>query len=209
MAPLKVIIFDVYNTLLYISKKSFPYREIVRASRKPRAVMEYILTHEFFPIERLNKKLENKGLIDQNFDVDLFISKIQEEVASVEKYSEVSQTINTLKQKGYKLAVISNVSSPYILPFNRYNLHNDIDYKVFSCEIGCTKPSYEIYDQVRKLALRHYNKIDFSEMLMIGDNYINDVEMPINLGMQALHLQRSGKGDVNSLDSVIKYLENI
>lgn len=207
MAHLKVIIFDVYNTLLYISKKSSPYREIVEASLKPRAAMEYILTHEFLAIERLCNNLENKGLLGQNFAIDSFISKIQKEISSVKKYPEVSKVINTLKQKGYKLGVISNLSCPYTLPFNNYNFNNDFDYKVFSCEIGCTKPSYEIYDQVRKLALRHFNTIDFPEMMMIGNNYINDVETPRNLGMQVMHLQRNGKGDISSLDEVIQYLK--
>jgi HAD superfamily hydrolase (TIGR01549 family) len=210
MAPLKVIVFDLYNTLLCISKKNSPYKDILRISPKPAATWEYIVTRYFTETEYLLKNLHMKGLIDTNIDQEVFQEKIKSELGSVELYPEVSGILEEIKKQGYKLGVISNLTTPYISPFFRHDLDKLVDYIVFSCELGYTKPSPEIYRQLLKQAICDFKELSFENMLMVGNSYPNDVRAPKELGMKAILLNRLGtkqKGEeICSLSELFNYM---
>ncbi len=212
MAPLKVIIFDLYDTLLYRSKKLSPYTAILRSSHKNKraATWEHILTHYFPNSGHLFNSLERKGLIFEGLNKKLFQEKLDVELEKIKIYPDVLDSLKELKKQGYKLGVISNLATPYIKPFFTNELDRLIDYIIFSCEIGFTKPSPVIYDQLLKKAICDYKTISFSEMLMIGNNFNHDVWVPKQIGMQALLLDRSGsmqKGvKISSLSELCIYL---
>ncbi len=212
MVPLKIIIFDLYDTLLYRSKKLSPYTAILRSSHKNKraATWEYILTHYFSNTEQLFNNLERKGLIVEGVDRECFQVKLETELQEIRIYPDVLASLTELRKQGYKLGVISNLATPYIAPFINFGMDALIDYIVFSCEIGFSKPSPEIYNQLFKKAICDYKTISFNEMLMIGNNYNHDVLIPKKIGMQTLLLDRLGsnqkKGEISSLIELFRYL---
>lgn len=211
MAHLKIIIFDVYSTLLCILKKCSPYKEILKVSPKPAATREYIVTRYFHDSFKLCSSLEKIGLVNTKIDLDIFTAKLQTELQSITMYDGVKEVLLRLKQQGYRLGAISNVATPYISAFYQHNFDNIIDYSIFSCEVGFAKPSPEIYEQLWKLAIRDFRQIGFEEMLMIGNNYIQDVSVPRKMGMQALFLDRFGLNkkceEIHSLSEIFAYLQ--
>lgn len=212
MAPLKVIIFDLYDTLLYRSKRLSPYRDIIRFSHKDKrlATWDYILTHYFSDTKHLFNNLERKGLILEGVDQEHFQEKLKADLEEIKIYPEVFVSLKELKKQGYKLGVISNLSSPYILPFIDLRMDTIIDYIIFSCETGFSKPSPEIYKELFKKAMCDFKTLSFKEMLMIGNNYFQDVRVPRQMGMQALLLDRFGsqqKGvKISSLSELFVYI---
>lgn len=212
MVPLKIIVFDLYDTLLYRSKKSSPYIDILRSSHKDKkaATWEHILTRYFSNTEHLFNNLERKGLIFEGIDQIRFQEKLEAELQEIRIYPDVLDSLIELKKQGYKLGVISNLATPYIAPFINFGMDTLIDYIVFSCEIGFSKPSPEIYNQLLKKAIRDFKQISFKEMLMIGNNYVQDVQIPREMGMQALFLDRLGlnkKGvTIRSLHELFVYI---
>jgi putative hydrolase of the HAD superfamily len=57
----------------------------------------------------------------------------------------VLQPLTRLKQSGYKLALVSNASSPEVQAWSRSPLSGLFDATVFSCETGYCKPEADIY----------------------------------------------------------------
>ena len=54
-------------------------------------------------------------------------------------------TLQTLRKAGYKLALISNASSPEVKAWQNSPLATYFDVTVFSCETGLCKPEADIY----------------------------------------------------------------
>lgn len=59
--------------------------------------------------------------------------------------SIVLESLQVLKEAGYKLALISNASSPEVQAWSRSPLSAYFDVAVFSCETGYCKPEADIY----------------------------------------------------------------
>lgn len=205
MEPLKIICFDLYGTLLYISKNISLYKEIIKASPKPRATWEYMCTRYFQDIEALYASLIRIGLIEESslYAKD-FKSKMATEIKSVRIYDDVLLPLLSLGQKGYRLAVISNVASPYLAAYKNFAFDLLLDYQIFSCEKGFSKPSEKIYNEILKHAGCDFEKIGYKDIMMIGDNYTNDFLVPKSLGMQALHLDRKGDNSETTINSLLE-----
>ena len=102
-------------------------------------------------------------------------------------YPDVDECLETLRQRGHRLAVLSNGSDEQ----QRKKLTQIavVDYfpDVFTAEtLGVGKPNREAYDRTAQ-ALR----VPVSECLMVGDDYDLDVLAPRGAGWQALHLDRT------------------
>jgi len=216
MEPLKIICFDLYGTILYISKNISLYKEIIKASPKPRVTWEYMCTRYFQDIEALYAALIRIGLIQENkMSVEEFKSSIEKEIKSVKVHDDVKESLSRLKEKGYYRAVISNVASPYLAAYRKLQAEENfafdllLDYQIFSCEKGFSKPSEKIYNEILKHAGCDFEEIGYKDILMIGDNYTNDFLVPKSLGMQALHLDRKGNNSETTINSLSVLLERL
>ncbi|MBY0359163.1 MAG: HAD-IA family hydrolase [Candidatus Obscuribacterales bacterium] len=126
------------------------------------------------------------------------------EIASIELFSETREVLAELKQRGLKIAVVSNLAQPFGEPVQSL-LGDLVDHFVFSFVTGVAKPNPEIFEEVcRKLEL------SAPEILFVGDNKQNDYEGALAFGMSALHLQRSSQSVIfpiiNNLQGVTEYL---
>lgn len=134
-----------------------------------------------------------------------YVEQIEEDVKTATFFPDTVSVLGQLRQQGYKLGVISNISRLYKAAYNNLGLSNMVDDYVFSCEEQLLKPEAEIYE-VMSLRLG----VEPENCLMIGDNFENDVRGPWAAGMQSLLLDREERSSfpesIQGLDGVLTYL---
>ena len=118
--------------------------------------------------------------------------------SNVMVYDFVYPLFKALKKNNYILSIITNSSifEKELLEKNTRIL-DYIDYPLFSYEIGAVKPNPMIY-----LELQRQTMILADEIVMIGDNFINDVLTPKQLNWNAIHFD----GDYNKLKKDLEAL---
>ena len=149
--------------------------------RKPSAQDAKIIMSNSVDITNLAKffgaDLPEQLLKEINCDLRLELSRI-------ELYEDTVHTLQILKDKGFKIALCSNLAMPYGEQLIQL-LPDFFDVVVFSYEVGAIKPEPQIYEVIQS-----YFGCEFSEMLFIGDHPILDVETPLSLGMSARLIER-------------------
>lgn len=181
----KVIVFDAFGTLVKIGTSLSPYRKLMKwlkaNGRKPSIEDAGIIMSNPVDIAQLAKifgaKLPEQLLKEINNDLHL-------ELSTIGLYADTVPTLQILKERGFKIALCSNLAMPYGEQLTKL-LPDFFDATVFSYEVGAIKPEHQIY----KVIQAHFG-CDFPEMLFIGDHPILDVETPISLGMSARLIER-------------------
>ena len=169
----KIIVFDVFGTLINSPKNRInPY---LRLSKKVG--------------KRLPFLTENKSLAefakenDQQYLIPILEHELKTELRQYQLFDDVESIIAKLKSNGKKIGLCSNLAFEYgqlvrdLLP--------DLDAYIFSYEIGCKKPTAEIYQICcDRLGCRA------SQILFIGDSEKNDFIAPLSFGMNAKKFDR-------------------
>lgn len=119
--------------------------------------------------------------------------------------------LQTLKQDGYQLGVISNWDQSARSLLDYYRLIDYFDQIIISSEVGIEKPSKQIFE----LALMQGNTKS-EESIYVGDNYYDDVVGGAkaglktylinrfeNKGIEELHYPHT-LGSINELPSILK-----
>ena len=133
-----------------------------------------------------------------SIEMDLYV-----ELATVELFTDTLPTLQALRAAGFKLALCSNLATPYAVPVKL--LIPPLDAYVWSFETGAVKPEPAIY---RALCQR----LDCAphELMMIGDTVEADHTAPRRFGIHGFHLAREGKSPVaenlRSLHDISKVL---
>ncbi len=109
----------------------------------------------------------------------LYAISLQEEV------EPTAQLIKELKERGYNLYVLSNMSKEYIEYLREFPVFEYFDEQVVSCEIGLGKPDRRIYEYL----LEKYG-LDPAETIFIDDRKDN-VDAAEELGIMPFHFDRT------------------
>lgn len=111
-------------------------------------------------------------------------------------YDFVIPLLKQIKNLNLKIGLISN-SSVFVIKNVRQktDLLDYIDYPLFSFDVKTIKPDLKIYKEMLKIA-----KIKPEEMIMIGDNPLDDVYPAISLGINAIEFT----GDYEKLKKDLK-----
>jgi len=194
---IKLMIFDLWNTLIYKKVNLDTYHKILRKKeiKIPRkefvSVFEKSIQTKKWKTEREAYKnlCKNLGLKASKENISLIMDIRDEREESVKTYSHTYPILKKLKKQGYKLGIISNIS---IFSARRVKKHTDIlnyiDYKLFSYLAGTVKPDKKIFKKMLEKA-----NVKPEQALMVGDNYENDVKIPRSLGMKAIHYKNYTK----------------
>jgi putative hydrolase of the HAD superfamily len=180
--PVKAVIFDLWGTLIYNIPANTPFREISELTEKPpealwRSWREYnyqamqgvIKSGE----ERARLVLEHVGcspkIVEQVAPL-LAIFEQQNRTSEVHFYPGVEDMLQTLRDKGYKVGLISNCT--YLTPpvIEKIGLRKKMDLVILSCEVGFVKPQLEIY-----IAALQRLKVAAAECFYIGDGGDNEM----------------------------------
>ena len=120
----------------------------------------------------------------RNCEVDTAKKNIERAVELQEEVLPTIALINELKERGYKLYVLSNMSKEYIAYLRKLPVFELFDGQIVSCEVGCGKPHREIYD----ILLSRY-ELNPSETIFIDDR-IDNVEVAVEMGITPFHFDR-------------------
>lgn len=186
MNKYKLVIFDLIDTL---------------ADCRGLSDMTTLLEASFSK-ETINRFVDG-GNIDKIKSVDEAINRFkviesfsEEQEGLLRKWLEWSETflfddtleiLKYLKDKGYKIAIISNSPPTSRDQLKDLGIKQYIDEGIFSFEVGSRKPEKEIF-----LGLIEKMKITPSEALMVGDSIKNDVNGANAVGIDALLIDRNG-----------------
>ena len=103
---------------------------------------------------------------------------------------DVLETLDRLKQRGYRLGLISDCGPSVPLLFPQSPLARFIDVPVFSCEERIKKPSSSIYQRICQRL-----EIEPQECIYVGDGSSQELTGAAAIGMRSV-LKRTDLGDV-------------
>ena len=118
-------------------------------------------------------------------------------------YDDVRPTLQALRQRGYRMAVISNWDHRLKPLLADLQLTDYFEAIVLSVDVGATKPAGKIFEHTLSLL-----KLPPPAVLYIGDSMEEDVIGPRECGMAALLLDRDRKTDecLSSLTNLLSLL---
>lgn len=183
MAQIEAILFDLYGTLLKISRRSI-HREIPRLLQVDRGrwtqlVRRDLLTRPFEDSPAFVRFVCDALAPGHDPAVELrCLASLRSEIESVHPFTGTTSLLHFLKRRGYRLGLVSNLASAYKEPLERFELAPLFDAVAFSCDEGVVKPEKQMYlDVCRRLG------VEPSQALFVGDSAANDVAAPEELGM--------------------------
>ncbi|MFN3791707.1 MULTISPECIES: HAD family hydrolase [Massilia] len=202
-SAVKVILFDVYGTLVTISNKRAPFRQLIKIGagqgRMPNSKDAEILMGQ--PIGLLEAG-ELLGIALTDDEREQLKQELVVELESILPFVDTLPALYDLKNRGYKLGLCSNLAKEYAEPVLSV-LPPVFDAYVWSFDAGAIKPNPAIYAH----ACRQLRCLP-CDVLMVGDTLEADVEGPRAFGMQALLLDRKQRSSSkNSLSSLLRLCE--
>lgn len=123
-------------------------------------------------------------------------------------YPEVGETLAALKQRGVRLAVISNFDSRLVGILDGLNIGASFAQVLVSSAVGYAKPQARIFE----VALSRMG-LSPAQALHIGDSETNDLQGARNAGVRGLIVDRDVGADsapkhrVSSLKQILNYLD--
>lgn len=183
MSPpnIKAIAFDAFGTVCQLANKKPLYRDLLKRQQSP--LSKHLNRDIMCGLTRIEK--------DAIFD-DL----LQQQLDSFYLFPETLATLTALRNAGYKIGIISNLSEDYgsvlTQQFSPY-----VDSFSLSYLQHAMKPEPQIYqDFCQQLAVKP------EDVLMIGDNFKADVEGARNFGFQAIQIIRGENKEKQTADSI-------
>ena len=195
MKNIKAIIFDAYGTLFDVNSAAEKCKEKIGVKWEDFAnywritQLEYTWLRslmnrhkDFWQVteDSLNKSMK-KFEIDQNMRSELLnLYKI------LSTYPEVKKTLEELKRKNFKLAILSNGTPDLLNQLVKSNSLEEFFDDIFSIEtVGIYKPNVDVYN----IPIKKYN-ISKSEVLFLSSNTW-DVSGGGNFGYKSIWVNRN------------------
>ena len=182
--PIQAVFFDAFGTLCEICDKCSPYKPIMKAWPAGVADAYQTLLTRDAELSVLAAEAGCSQAVLQCME-----GGVQAEINSMQLYPEVLTVLESIKSRGLKWGIVSNLATPYAEPLLKL-LPFAPDVCAWSFSVGYRKPEEGIY-QYACNALG----VSPSAVFMVGDSLENDYTMPKRLGMQAAFLKRSGKDE--------------
>ncbi len=205
MSEIQAVVFDLYETLVYSRIRTNPYRRLfIDLGFQPQSI-EYLQARGIAFTESFGSLADFVQRIKPDFSLSLesYEKDIDDAKKSVVLYPETVDVLTILKERGFRLGLISNLAFPYKEPFFRLGLAEYFHEVIFSCDVDLSKPDKRIYENI---LMGFY--IERSRILMTGDTLEADVLGPQRVGMRAVHLDRSGTTlkSISTLHGIFDYL---
>ena len=195
MKNIKAIIFDAYGTLFDVNSAAEKCKEKIGDKWEDFSNYWRTTQLEYTWLRSLMKKHKNfweitEDSLDKSMKVFNIEPSMKKELLDLYKvlssYLEVKDTLNELKKKKYKLAILSN-GTPSLLDqlVSNNNLENIFD-DIFSVEeVGIFKPDSKVYD----IPIKKY-KIQKEEIVFLSANTW-DVSGGGNFGYNSIWVNRN------------------
>ncbi|MGI6589132.1 MAG: HAD family hydrolase [Candidatus Iainarchaeum sp.] len=223
---IKVVIFDLWNTLIpatidwphlisLVKKSSINNEESSSLGDFIKKYEELTQKKKYGDYEELRKDFLSgfsaKGVVLEQMLYEIYVNRIDKIVF----FDDVLPTLVELKNKGYKLALLTNTEN---LTFEKIEaklkLSNYFDFLGLSYEIGEIKPNPKMFEAV----VNHFG-VKPSECLMVGDSLRSDITGAKNFGIPSVWINRPKKSfdfaeikpdfELSTLRDIDKVLEGL
>lgn len=160
-----------------------------------------------FPLESIFSKLYiNKGVMPSN---DLITDTAHLfrtlSIKYIKLYDNVIELLELLKKKGKKVYLLSNAQRIFTLyEMKLLGIEKYFDDILFSADYNVCKPDMKFYN-----TLINKHNLDIKDSIMIGNDYICDIEGASNVGLDSLYLHSNLspeiKGNLKSTYSIMEF----
>ncbi len=191
MKQYKAILFDFWNTLAQISDLDILTDEVKKTLGNDRytQMMKHFVTWHITPFSQniFMTHLTNDIALTKD---EMPIVKQFTAVKKYEKFPETDETLHSLKNRGFKIILITNSPPNSKKALTDLELSDYFDKTVFSCDVGILKPDKQIFLH----ALKNFD-IAPQDALMVGDSLEKDIMGAIDAGLDAILIDRTGSID--------------
>ena len=113
--------------------------------------------------------------------------------ACASTYEDVDSVLPSLRDRGYRLAIVSNTpwgtpAGPWRDELERHSLSQSVDVSCFCVDVGWRKPALPVFEAVLKALA-----VEAGETAFVGDNPRWDYSGPLNAGMVPILIDREGQ----------------
>ena len=195
MKNIKAIIFDAYGTLFDVNSAAEKCKD--KIGDKWEAFANYWRTTqlEYTWLRSLMKRHKDfwqitEDSLDKSMSVFKIDNSMREELLNLYKilspFEEVPEVLKSLKEKNFKLAILSNGTPSLLSELVKSNNLNNLFDDIFSIEeVGVFKPDTKVYD----LPIKKY-KIEKNEVAFLSANTW-DVSGGGNYGYNSIWVNRN------------------
>ena len=208
MENVKAIIFDAYGTLFDVNSAAEKCQDKIGDKWEGFANFWRTTQLEYTWLRSLMDRHKDfwqitEDSLDKSIKVFNIDPSMRNELLNLYKilspYKEVPETLKTLKEKKFKLAILSNGTPSLLDELVKSNHLDNLFDDIFSIEqVGVYKPSSRVYD----MPIKKYN-INKSEVAFLSANTW-DVSGGGNYGYQSIWVNRN-KNIFDNLDFKPKY----
>ena len=195
MKNVKAIIFDAYGTLFDVNSAAEKCKDKIGDKWEPFANFWRTTQLEYTWLRSLMGRHKDfwqvtEDSLDKSMKAFNIDSSMKNELLNLYKilspYKEVSETLKALKEKKFKLAILSNGTPSLLNELVESNNLNNLFDDIFSIEeVGVYKPDSKVYD----IPVKKY-KIKKDEIAFLSANTW-DVSGGGNYGYQAIWVNRN------------------
>jgi putative hydrolase of the HAD superfamily len=137
--------------------------------------------------------LSQLGLATEGDVLQVYIDSIEsrfQQPGVIRPYAEVVDVLDTLRDEGYRLGIVSNWSWNLRDRVAQVELDGYFEVVWASAYAGCNKPHPDVFHQA--MAQMAAPELDPGRVLYVGDSYEHDVAGARNAGIDAVLLDRHG-----------------
>ena len=195
MKNVKAIIFDAYGTLFDVNSAAEKCKDKIGDKWESFANYWRTTQLEYTWLRSLMKKYKDfcqitEDSLDKSMKAFKIDSSMRDELLDLYKilstFPEVKEVLNNLKEKNYKLAILSNGTPTLLNELVKSNNLDSIFDDIFSIEeVGIYKPSSKVYD----IPIKKY-QIQKDEIVFLSANTW-DVSGGGNYGYNAVWVNRN------------------
>ena len=195
MKNVKAIIFDAYGTLFDVNSAAEKCKDKIGDKWEPFANFWRTTQLEYTWLRSLMRRHKDfwqvtEDSLDKSMKAFNIDTSMKNELLNLYKilspYKEVSETLKALKEKKFKLAILSNGTPSLLNELVKSNNLNNLFDDIFSIEeVGVYKPDSKVYD----IPVKKY-KIKKDEIAFLSANTW-DVSGGGNYGYQAIWVNRN------------------
>ena len=195
MKNIKAIIFDAYGTLFDVNSAAEKCKDKIGDKWEPFANFWRTTQLEYTWLRSLMRRHKDfwqvtEDSLDKSMKAFNIDSSMKNELLNLYKilspYKEVAETLKALKEKKFKLAILSNGTPSLLNELVKSNNLNDLFDDIFSIEeVGVYKPDSKVYD----IPVKKY-KIKKDEIAFLSANTW-DVSGGGNYGYHAIWVNRN------------------
>ena len=195
MENIKAIIFDAYGTLFDVNSAAEICKDKIGDKWEPFANFWRTTQLEYTWLRSLMKRHQDfwkvtEDSLDKSMNLFKIDKSMRNELLNLYKvlntFPEVKDVLNKLKEKNYKLAILSNGTPELLSELVSSNNLNNIFDDIFSIEeVGVYKPDAKVYD----MPVKKY-KIQKEEIIFLSANTW-DVSGGGNFGYNSIWVNRN------------------